>query len=429
MRKFCKTKLFSLLVFTIIILVNINEANVDLDAKIHLDDNSNATTLKKGVEGCFRADPGGNGYTYKWTKPSSSTSRKFYKSNNKGPIDFKCEVKKDGKTDIETKIFTWAEVIADQFTVTGADKIDDNIYATSKGAGNVTITLKTDPIVNGNTVPDDFISWTRGASGGNALTRIVSKANLIEGGVEVEAKFNTYSVCKVKIYVLPAKPEDTPVGFEKITKERKEGLADKFGIADRHEMNTPKIECDIYYKDEDKEWGFTFKSIEYKIYWDVNSHGRENVPDGNMNPFPYGFGMNDNHTQLERKTQAKSDLTPALNSKGEWKPPQDSYWSEALVQKHEFFHIDDWLGKKNTSFYKDKMHDVEEYIETYSVAVTKQNLLDYVKVREDVEDEILKPRVLTATDEANTEYNEDDEKRAYLDGKDDFEALANSINP
>ena len=434
MRKFCKTKLFSLLAFTIIILVNINEANVDLDAEIHLDDNSNATTLKKGTEGCFRADPGGDDYTYKWTKPSSSTSRRFYKSNNKGPIVFKCEVKKDGETDDETKTFTWAEVIADQFTITGADKIDDNIYATSKGAGNVTITLKTDPIVSGNTVSDDFIDWTcvSGSSGGNALMWKISKANLIEGGLEVEAKFNGYSVCNIKVYVLPAKPVDAPVSFEKITKKREEGLADKFGIADRREMNTPKIDCDdcdIYYKDGDKEWGFTFNSLEYKIYWDVNSHERKDVPYGNMNPFPYGFGMNDNHTQLERKTQAKSDLTPELNSKGEWKPPQDSYWSEALVQKHEFFHIDDWLGKKDTTFYKDKMHEVEVYIETkYFVKVTKQNLLNNKKVLEDVIKDVLKPKVIAATKKANDTYNKDDEKRAYLDGKDDFEALANSIN-
>ena len=46
-----------------------------------------------------------------------------------------------------------------------------------------------------------------------------------------------------------------------------------------------------------------------------------------------------------------------------------------------------------------------------------------------MEDEILKPRVLVATTEANTEYNEEREIRAYLDGKDDFEALANDINP
>ncbi len=315
--------------------------------------------------------------------------------------------------------------------VANADFIGDSaderaVYATNKKTGGyVEIALKTDPAEI--TLPENLISWVGGNPGETQMTRKVSRAELIEAGEEVTATYCGTSEVKLTVYVFKGPPEPADANID-ITVTQDDNIVPNyaFGVVDRGEIFSPQEEYKIYYKD--KKWNFVFEEVSYEILWGVNSDNivdRRDVPDPNADPFPLGLNnMDPNSTEEEKKSQAKEDLTPdAIGI-----PPRTHYWSSALTEQHEQFHVNDWID----NFYTPTIHDedgFQEWIEEQEEDVTVDNLVpaDVLQLKEPD----FKSKLYDKTLEANSDYRENDghELRAYGDGKDDYQDLADSIEP
>ncbi|MFH1073549.1 MAG: hypothetical protein V1752_00515, partial [Candidatus Firestonebacteria bacterium] len=240
--------------------------------------------------------------------------------------------------------FTIYKILLD--SVSGADSIGATpenvyVYATSKGSGNATIALKTEPA--GVVLPANSITWTGGAAGSDQLHRNVSKSSLNESGVDVSATAGT--IVKTKVYVFEAEPGSKDVNFEIGIIQDNSICTTPFGECDNSTgSSNPDVTSGIYYKD--KKWRFVLKNIKYNIKYGINSGGNTNVTSGTMSPFPNGKNMPETSTQKERKTRAKEDLTPSPYGS----VARTSYWSSSITTTHELFHATDWL-----SFYKPAM--------------------------------------------------------------------------
>ena len=303
-------------------------------------------------------------------------------------------------------------------TVSSADFIgDDNgtkVFASAQGSGQVTIQLKASP--SSVSLPSGFVSWSGGSSGSNQLQRIISKSALIEAGETVTATTWGNDVFKGRVYVFDGTPSPSGVNID-VTVTRDDSIASPFGVTVRGEAWSPAETYDIYY--ENKKWKFVFEKVAYEIKWGINNGGRTNVPDGTASPFPLGMEMNPASTEAQKKTQAKSDLTPDAIGRA----PRTLYWSSALTSQHELFHVSDWLD----NYYAPKTQEAETWIETQEEEVTLSNLTLSAVLNAKKSD--FHDKLIEKTNEAQTDYNPDKETRAYGDGKDEYQTLADSIVP
>jgi hypothetical protein len=315
-----------------------------------------------------------------------------------------------------------AEVLLDN--VSNADSIGDlngrAVYATAKAAGaNVTITLKTNPA--GVALPDGTVTWTGGNPSASQMSRTVSKVALIEGGMDVTAVAGSSQV-KVKVYVFEGPPTAAATTVN-ITRTRDDTIvqANEFGACLSAPASLAATKTyKIYYSN--KKWKFVFEKVEYEVKWGVHSLGRTDVPDGSANPFPLGMGMDEESAEAEKRAQAILDLTPNENGG----ILLSKYWSEALTISHETYHMDDWEG----NYFRPMIPDVEDSIELTEVAVTLYNL-DPTAVLNDKKNTFNSfyagADVKAWNDPDPDGYYQGAEERAYADVKDDFQALADSI--
>ena len=139
----------------------------------------------------------------------------------------------------------------------------------------------------------------------------------------------------------------------------------------------------------------------------------------NAHPFPLGLNMNPSSTESQKKFQAKIDLYPDAIGR----PLRQSYWSSSLTSRHELFHVNDWTN----SFYKPKVHEAEDWIETQYVSVTTSCLNPTIVLSSKISD--FDDKLLEKTNEANANYNLGKENRAYGDGKAAYQSLSDSIIP
>lgn len=119
------------------------------------------------------------------------------------------------------------------------------------------------------------------------------------------------------------------------------------------------------------------------------------------------------------ETQAKSDLTPDATGRAS----RTKYWSQALTEQHELFHVSDWSDK----YHKPKIAEAETFIETQEVDVTTANLVPTNVLNTKKSD--FNAKVLEKTNEAQNQYNPGKETRAYADGKAGYTALSSAITP
>lgn len=312
-----------------------------------------------------------------------------------------------------------AVVKVDLDSVTSSDFIGDSgsekVYATSKGLGDVTVQLKVSP--SGITLPTGFVSWTGGSAGADQLQRIVSKSSLIESGEGVTATAAGGSVFNGRIYVFEGSPPGAAVNANVAVTRDDSICSQPFGVTARGDAWTPTETYKVYY--ESKKWKFVFDTVAYEIKWGINSGGHTDVPNGAANPFPLGMGMPPSSTETQKKTQAKSDLTPDAIGRA----PRLCYWSSLLTQRHEQFHASDWRD----NYYTPKIQEAETWIETQEEAVTLSNLTPAGVLNGKKPD--FHNKVIEKTDEAQAAYAPDKETRAYGDGKSEYQALANSIIP
>ena len=140
-----------------------------------------------------------------------------------------------------------------------------------------------------------------------------------------------------------------------------------------------------------------------------------------MSPFPNGKNMPETSTQQERKTRAKEDLTPYPSGRA----ALTSYWSSSITTTHELFHASDWL-----SFYEPEMRDTQtDIIDKVEVTVDLTNLTP-VSVLNDKKPGFVS-EILSQTTTAYLRYikNDENEDRAYANGRSLYLSLANSIIP
>lgn len=288
------------------------------------------------------------------------------------------------------------------------------VFASAQGSGQVTMQLKASP--SGVSLPSGFVSWSGGSSGSDQLQRTISKSALIETGETITATTCGRDVVKSKVYVFHGAPSASGVNIN-VTVTRDDSIASPFGVTDRGEAWSPSETYSVYY--ENKKWKFVFEEIAYEIKWGINNGGRTDVPDGTASPFPLGMEMALTSTEGQKKTQAKSDLTP--NATG--RAPRTRYWSAALTSQHELFHVSDWRD----SYYTPKVQEAETWIESQEEVVTLSNLAPATVLAAKKFD--FHDKLIEKTNEAQIDYNPDKETRAYGDGKDDYQALAGSIVP
>lgn len=369
--------------------------------------------------------------SYKWIENSpkvdfiGATNQQSIKvkgiqvSGQPNDVVIKCEATdQNGNICVKEHSLTVYDV---EIKVLHADHIGEHIYATSIGEGNVVLRLETIP--PGVTLPNNSVTWTGGVKGANQLERIVPKANVIKNGETITARYRLKKIFEGKVYVFEGEPANAEVEID-INIVRDESVVDGedwgntyFGDALLH----ARIRFASYYKD--KKWKFALLKAGYDIKWGTNSRGRTDVPSGNMDPFPNGFKLSKDSTQAQRKSIAKANLTPLGIGWPALLFGSASYWSSALAERHELFHANDYLD----NYYTPKIKEAETYIEAFEYPVTTSNL-DPDKMREFVYENFAKPKLIEKITEAYDDYEPGADARAYADGKDGYQALADSIN-
>jgi hypothetical protein len=329
-------------------------------------------------------------------------------------------------------------------SVNNADYIDTDgsncrVYATAKAAtGNVEIILAADPPAA--TLPDRFVNWSGGTAASSQLKRLLAKQNLQSSGVPISASAGSSTTIKTKTYVFPEAPSTTTLATNvSLKQDTTLTIADDSTVGvfnGPSDAMSPNDTYDIYYAN--KSWKFMFKSVTFDAKYNVDGHGRGDVTSGNLDPFPLGRGMNEDSTQAERKAQAKSDLTPCSDPvqmtavfQGNsytfsvvGAVPGIAYWSSAMATQHETKHFTDWYPT-----YYACLVTVKTWVEqdTQAVAVTLQNL-DPATVLAGQKNSF-NTMLMNCTMTANLTFwaNGNAEVNAYADGKQGYQALANSI--
>jgi len=308
----------------------------------------------------------------------------------------------------------------------GTDESGQEIYATNDEGGDVNIVLQVNP--SGVSLPANYISWTGGSAGASQLERTVSVSTLQTSGVDVKAEVDGASIFDAKIYIFPG--PDVNEDLEVVTNRsfgsvnfppNSLGAVDRNGAITASTVSQPVL--DYYY--ESGEWKFVLVRLEYTLPWGVRSLGLTDVTDPNANPFPLGLGMSVFSTESEKRNQAFLSLYP--NAQGI--PLFYGYYSSSLVFQHEIFHMDDW----SNNYFDPEMVDLESDFEDGGIDVDLSNIdddpADIVSEYGQVFD--FSQKYLDAAGRADDDYTGNQsgvhEDRAWLDGKDGYEALANSI--
>lgn len=307
----------------------------------------------------------------------------------------------------------------------GTDATGVRVYCTAKGTGDVVIKLKTNPSA---TLSPGSVSWTGGSDGGDQMTRKVSKAELIEAGQAVSATVGS-AIVKVKVYVFKGAPTSASVVIDIPAdgiRDDKVAAPDYGGTV--RDVLVFKDEYGIYYGNA--KWHFEFEKVGHSVKWGVNQGIVGDVPDPAANPFPLGANVDPNSTEQDKRRWAKLDLTPG----GTGLPSRMRYWSKSISQKHELYHVHDWLQT-----YTAAMKEAETWIESQEVSVTVNNLdpADVLTVKKgDFAGKVMAKAMeanttylgpaLTPAQIANGELREVD-IRAYADGKAAYEALVKAI--
>ena len=235
----------------------------------------------------------------------------------------------------------------------------------------------------------------------------------------------------LKIYVFRGAPAAANVVIDiptDGTRDDSVAAQDDYGATVR-DVFTFTDEYSIYY--QDAKWHFVFEKVKHSVKWGLNNNIPGDVPDPAANPFPLGKNVNANSKEQDKRRWAKMDLTPCADGV----PPRWRYWSKAIAQKHELYHVHDWLR----NYYTPAMTDAETWIEAQEVAVTLSKLDPTAVLNTKSGD--FADKVMIKTSTANTAYlgpaltqaqidNSElraVEQRAYQDGKADYTALSNAI--
>jgi hypothetical protein len=138
----------------------------------------------------------------------------------------------------------------------------------------------------------------------------------------------------------------------------------------------------------------------------------------------------ENHKPASSPAQASAQSAKLVRLQSNIKTPdpfiRSKYWSEALTIRHETYHLDDWEG----NYFRPMIPDVEVEIELTESTVTLDNL-DPTAVLNDKRgtfDNVYSDAFGFAWLNPDPDgYYQGAEERAYADVKDDFQALADSI--
>jgi hypothetical protein len=322
---------------------------------------------------------------------------------------------KSGESAAANSIVTVAEVVKDG--VSGGDLIgtlgQTEVYATSRGGGTMEIRLKVNPA--GLNLPQGTVKWSGGSPGADQLIRLVSLSSLAPSGIPVTATVGSSSFT-YKIHVFDGAPQAGPTDIL-ITPTHDNSVAagNPFGVTDRTKAFSPKVTEGIFYKN--KSWVFTLEKIEYEIKWGVDGGNNFDVVSGNMNPFPGPSGL----SQYDRKVLAINDLTPNTGPDGS--SIRTTYWSRAITEAHELFHVSDWTN----GFYKPKMVEAETNIENTVIPVTLSNLDPNIVLAN--EKPAFMATILSKTSDAQKAYTPGKELRAYANGAHLYNSLIFTIVP
>jgi hypothetical protein len=307
-------------------------------------------------------------------------------------------------------------------SVTDADLIGTasgvSHYATNQHASNnVVIQLENEAF---HDIPP--IEWSGGSPGANRLQRLVSRASLIEGGTTVTATLCGQTIFNGKIYVFKG-PAAGLVTVDTSNVERDDTRPElnggAWGYAWQGYLEASTIEYGIYYSGG--KWKFQFNEFTYPTKWGLSTgYGRADITNPAANPFPVGKDISQSASESTKRTAAYNSLNP--NQYGV--PSRTSYWSSAMVQQHEFYHIADFKARITTA-----MQEVESDIEDDEIAVTLSNLAPAT---------VLSSQYTSFDDKVNTKAsltynafiaNDGHNTRANADGYAGYYALAQSCLP
>jgi hypothetical protein len=309
-------------------------------------------------------------------------------------------------------------------SVSNADYIGakngQRIYATAKGTNDVVISLLVQPETFG--VP--YVFWTAGTAGNNHLERKVSTTTLNQSGQTIRALYAGKEVFNGKIFIYPSKPEQTQTNTTlttSLTLDHSVALKDNWfgGFAQGDAANSnATYNYTVYY--ENKKWKAVLNSVSCAYRYNVQDCGKTDVPDPAANPFPVGAGLSSNSTQQALRQAAKIDFTPVQNTASWWVPPQVHYCSLELVDEHEHFHYTDWTQ----NYYPTMIHQIETAFEVIEKPVTL-NSIDFSYEYNLIGIDLKQKHVAPAMDMQTRRYNNDCETKAFSNGKDGFQRLAN----
>lgn len=301
-------------------------------------------------------------------------------------------------------------------TVEGADDLGSSVYATASSSVNVKLKLSPPDCP----IAQDWVTWEGGVST-DALSCKVS-SGLNSAGVLVKAMTEGTVVAQVRVAFLPGKPGLTQpqINFSSIRNDYiffqdPEAPLDPFGLTSFKSAIRPQTQYLIYY--ESAQWRYILKSATATIQYGVRNLGRTNIDGQIGNPLPGWTDMPPGTSEVDKRSQARRDLSPGASGN----PPRSKYYSEALVEAHEQFHVADALPYLKRGVEKGAARIAGAYSPVTpsnldseaQLAGTKFNL-DYI-VRTEIEKEM-------------NRYAPECEMRAYESTRAAYQALVNQIN-
>lgn len=303
-------------------------------------------------------------------------------------------------------------------SITGADLIgDDGVgnvhYATNQHASNeVVIQLSVSPS-NANIT----VNWSGGVAGANQLQRKVSRASLNYGGEQVTADVCGDYVFNGTFHTYKAPPGAASVVLnQSIVRDDSIVQMGMFGLCQH--ILSPSFNIPVYY--ENGKFKFSFQQINYTTKWGAIS-ALTDIPTSavNSNPFPLGYAMSPSSSEYQKKSQAKTDLTPDSGGVA----PRSKYWAKAITEVHENFHISDFRD----NYFTAALAATESWLEAQEIDV-EPNLLDPNEALDSILLD-LDDRISSDLEDQLSLFLPESETRAYSDGKALYTSLSNSITP
>jgi hypothetical protein len=267
-----------------------------------------------------------------------------------------------------------AKVTSLQVANATASAADPRCYVTNthQPADDVKITAVLDPGVGPGEVPPDFLVWTGGTAGANAVERLVTRGGASSTQLQATCGGPAQPQQQVQLFVVAA---DTPPANQPAQLVHTLGGASNpggdFGLTvvtiGQQGVVGPQFDVNAYL--DGNTWRFRVPQIRHTYKVGIHGLGRTDIA-----------GAGDPGVTKGTLCQIIPDLTPPGAGVGHG-PPRTHYWSSAITQAHEDCHVSRFYT--DPAFWPQFMTQFQQQVENDSVTFdcqdpAKQNSADVI---------------------------------------------------